>query len=68
VAKRFTQTYGIDYQETFTPVAKMNTVRILLSVATNLGWDLFQIDVKNCIPPRKFGRGSLYDSSSMAQK
>jgi Reverse transcriptase (RNA-dependent DNA polymerase) len=47
VAKGFTQTYGIDYQETFAPVAKMNTVRILLSVATNLGWSIFQMDVKN---------------------
>jgi Reverse transcriptase (RNA-dependent DNA polymerase) len=47
VAKGFTQTYGIDYQETFAHVAKMNTVRILLSVVTNLGWNLFQMDVKN---------------------
>jgi Reverse transcriptase (RNA-dependent DNA polymerase) len=47
VAKGFTQTYGVDYQETFAPVAKMNTVRILLSVATNLGWNLSQMDVKN---------------------
>ncbi|KAA0036222.1 copia-like protein [Cucumis melo var. makuwa] len=47
VAKGFTQTYGIDYQETFAPVAKMNTFRILMSVATNHGWDLFQMDVKN---------------------
>jgi Reverse transcriptase (RNA-dependent DNA polymerase) len=47
VAKGFTQTYGINYQETFAPIAKMSTVRILLSVATNLGWNLFQMDVKN---------------------
>ena len=36
VAKEFTQSYGIDYQETFTPVAKLNSIRVLLSLATNL--------------------------------
>jgi hypothetical protein len=47
VAKGFTQTYGIDYTETFSPVAKLNTVRVLLSLAVNLDWPLLQLDVKN---------------------
>ena len=47
VAKDFTQTYGIDYSETFAPVAKMNTVRVILSLAANYGWKLQQFDVKN---------------------
>ncbi|CAL2259674.1 unnamed protein product [Prunus armeniaca] len=47
VAKGYTQTYGVDYTETFAPVAKLNTVRVLLSLAANHDWPLLQFDVKN---------------------
>ncbi|TYK26681.1 Cysteine-rich RLK (receptor-like protein kinase) 8 [Cucumis melo var. makuwa] len=47
VAKGFTQTYGIDYSETFSPIAKLNTVRVLLQVVVNKDWPLYQLDVKN---------------------
>ncbi|TYK28324.1 transportin-3 isoform X2 [Cucumis melo var. makuwa] len=46
VAKGFAQTYGIDYQETFAPVAKINSIRVLLSLAANLGCPLHQLDVR----------------------
>ena len=47
VAKGYTQTYGIDYTDTFAPVSKINTIRILLSLIANLDWPLQQFDVKN---------------------
>ncbi|WVZ85028.1 hypothetical protein U9M48_031991 [Paspalum notatum var. saurae] len=47
VAKGYTQTYGIDYEETFAPVAKMNSIRTLISCAANLNWVIYQMDVKN---------------------
>ena len=37
-AKGFTQTYGIDYEETFALVTKINSIRILLSIAVNSDW------------------------------
>ena len=47
VAKGYTQTYGIDYIDTFAHVAKINTVRVLLSLVANLDWPLQQFDEKN---------------------
>ena len=47
VAKGYTQTFGIDYQETFPPVMKMNSIRVLLSIAANNDWNLHQFEVKN---------------------
>jgi Reverse transcriptase (RNA-dependent DNA polymerase) len=47
VAKEYSQTYGIDYDETIVPVAKMSTVRTLVSLAVNGGWKLHQLNVNN---------------------
>ena len=47
VIKGFTQEYGIDYEETFTPVARISSIRALLAVDAARKWDLFQMDVKN---------------------
>jgi Reverse transcriptase (RNA-dependent DNA polymerase) len=47
VAKCYTQIYGIDYQEIFAPVAKMNTARIIFSIAVNQNWTLYQLNVRN---------------------
>jgi len=47
VAKGYTQTYGIDFSKTFSPVAKIDTIRELFSIAANKNWPLHQFDVKN---------------------
>ena len=47
VTKGFTQTCGVDYQEMFAPVAKINSIKISLSLTANLDWLLHQFDVKN---------------------
>jgi histone deacetylase 1/2 len=47
VAKGFKQRYVIDYEDTFTPVVKIATIRIVLSIVVSRGWSLRQLDVKN---------------------
>ncbi|KAG9447270.1 hypothetical protein H6P81_013398 [Aristolochia fimbriata] len=47
VAKGYNQDYGIDYEETFAPVARLTSVRVLIAIASICHWDLFQMDVKN---------------------
>jgi hypothetical protein len=47
VAKGFKQRYGIDYEDTFSPVIKPTTIHIILSVAIFRGWSRRQLDVQN---------------------
>lgn len=46
VAKGFTQTYGMDYQETFAPTARAESIRIILSIAGADGLHMVQFDIK----------------------
>jgi hypothetical protein len=47
VSKGFNQRYDIDYEDTFSPVVKSATIRIVLSIVVCRGWHLRQLDVKN---------------------
>jgi hypothetical protein len=47
VAKGYKQRYGIDYEDTFSPIVKIATVRLVLSIVVSKGWYLRQLDVQN---------------------
>ena len=62
VAKGFTQKEGIDYEETFSPVAMLKSIRILLSIAAHFDYEIWQMDVKTT-----FLNGNLDECISMVQ-
>ena len=47
VAKGFSQQEGINYTNTFSTVAKMSYVRLILSLVACFGWQIHQMDVKS---------------------
>jgi hypothetical protein len=60
--KGFSQQEGIDYTETFSSVAKMNSVRLIFSLATHFEWKINQMDVKS-----SFLHGDLSNEIFMKQ-
>ena len=46
VARGFSQKQGIDYEETFAPVARYTSIRTIIAIASIMGWKLHQMDVK----------------------
>jgi hypothetical protein len=47
VAKGFKQVHVIDYDDPFTPIAKMDSIRSKLSIVATKGWEVHQMDMKN---------------------
>ena len=46
VAKGYSQRSRVDYNETFSLVARLNTIRALIALATQKGWNIYQLDIK----------------------
>jgi hypothetical protein len=62
VSKGFSQVEGIDYNETFSPVAKMNSICLVLSLVASHKWEVHQMDVKYA-----FLHGDLQEEIYMEQ-
>ncbi|KAJ9538899.1 hypothetical protein OSB04_031632 [Centaurea solstitialis] len=62
VAKGFTQTHGIDYDETFSPMAMLKSIRILMAISAYFNYEIWQMDVKTA-----FLNGKLTEDVYMEQ-
>jgi hypothetical protein len=62
VAKGYVQKHGVDYDEVFAPVARLDTVRLFLAMAANWGWEVHHLDVKTA-----FLNGNLVEDVYVSQ-
>ena len=62
VVKGYAQTYGVDYSDTFSLVAKLTYVYLFFSLVASYNWDLHQLDIKNF-----FLHGDLHNEVYMEQ-
>jgi len=79
VAQGFTQLYGIDFQETFAPVAHLSSIRMVIALAASEDWEPHQMDVKSaylnspidaaiymCLPPGYGSEGRSLSSRKVS--
>jgi len=62
VAMGFSQVEGIDYTETFSPAAKMNSIRLVISLVASFKWEVHQMDAKS-----SFLHGDLHEEIYLEQ-
>jgi len=62
VAKGFLQNVGVDYKEIFAPVAKIETIRLIMALASQRNWSVYHLDVKSA-----FLNGSLNEDVYVTQ-
>ena len=62
VAKGYAQTYGVNYSDTFSPVAKLTSVCLFISLVASYDWDLHRLNIKNI-----FLHGDLQEEVYMEQ-
>ena len=62
VARGFSQIEGVDYDETFAPIARYTSIRALISIAAKMGWKIHQMDVKTA-----FLNGIIHEENYVEQ-
>ena len=62
MTKGYVQRQGVDFEEVFAPVTRLDTIRLILSLATQHGWEVHDLDVKSA-----FLNGQLQEEVYVAQ-